>query len=85
MRQKSGIRITDQIYVVYDFKDETKSKTLKDICENMKDYIEKVIKTNLVGIKDKPGDNYNLHIQESYDIGEENEKENINITIYKIK
>ena len=85
LRQKSGIRITDQIYVVYDFKDETKSKTLKDICENMKDYIEKVIKTNLVGIKDKPGDNYNLHIQESYDIGEENEKENINITIYKIK
>ena len=51
----------------------------------MKDNIEKTIKTTFVGIKDKPGDDYNLHIQEAYDIGEENEKENININIYKIK
>ena len=85
LRQKSGIRVSDKIVVCYDFKEEEKSKTLKDICENMKDNIEKVIKTTLVGIKENPGDEYNLHIQESYDIGEENEKENINITIYKSK
>ena len=85
LRQKSGIRVSDKIVVCYDFKEEEKSKTLKDICENMKDNIEKVIKTTFVGIKEKPGDDYNLHIQESYDIGEENEKENINITIYKSK
>ena len=85
LRQKSGIRISDKIVVCYDFKDEEKAKTLKDICENMKDHIEKVIKTTFVGIKEKPGDDYNLHIQEAYDIGEENEKENINITIFKSK
>ena len=85
LRQKTGIQISDDIYVVYDFKDEQKSKTLKDICENMKDNIEKTIKTRLVGIKDKPGDDYALHAEEAYDIGEENEKENINIIIFKKK
>jgi isoleucyl-tRNA synthetase len=85
LRQKTGIQITDKIVVVYDFKDEEKSKTLKDICENMKDNIEKIIKCNLVGKKDKPGEDYNLHAEENYDIGEEKEKENINIIIYKKK
>jgi hypothetical protein len=85
LRQKSGIRISDKIVVCYDFKDENNAKMLKDICENMKDNIEKIIKTSFVGIKEKPGDDYNLHIQEAYDIGEENEKENINITIFKSK
>ena len=85
LRQKSGIRISDKIVVCYDFKDENNAKMLKDICENMKDNIEKIIKTSFVGIKEKPGDDYNLHVQEAYDIGEENEKENINITIFKSK
>ena len=83
LRQKTGIQITDKICVVYDFKEEEKSKTLKDICENMKDNIEKIIKTNFVGMKDKPGDDFNLHAEENYEIGEEKEKENINIIIYK--
>ena len=85
LRQKTGIQISDDIYVVYDFKDEQKSKTLKDICENMKDNIEKIIKTRLVGMKDKPGEDYSLHAEENYDLGEENEKENINIIIFKKK
>ena len=70
---------------MYEFKDEEKSKKLKDICESMKDNIEKIIRTNLVGSKDKPGDEYALHVKEEFDIGEESEKENINITIFKKK
>ena len=85
LRQKSGIQIIDKIVVMYEFKDEEKSKKLKDICESMKDNIEKIIRTNLVGSKDKPGDEYALHVKEEFDIGEESEKENINITIFKKK
>ena len=82
LRQKSGIQIIDKIVVMYEFKDEEKSKKLKDICESMKDNIEKIIRTKLVGSKDKPGDEYALHVKEEFDIGEESEKENINITIF---
>ena len=85
LRQKSGIQIIDKIVVMYEFKDEEKSKKLKDVCESMKDNIEKIIRTNLVGSKDKPGDEYALHVKEEFDIGEESEKENINITIFKKK
>ena len=85
LRQKSGIQISDDIVVTYKFKDESKSKTLKDVCENLKENIEKAIKTQFVPAANKPGDDYALHAEESYDIGEEKEKENIDITIFKKK
>ena len=79
LRQKSGIQISDEIIVTYKFKDESKSKTLKDVCEKLKDNIEKTIKTQFVPLANKPGDDYAHHAEESYDIGEEKEKENIDI------
>ena len=85
LRQKNGIKVTDEIVVTYDFKDESKSKTLKEVCEKLKDNIEKTIKTQFVTSANKPGDDFALHAEEEYDIGEENEKENIKITIYKKK
>ena len=85
LRQKNGIQITDEIVVTYDFKDESKSKTLKEVCEKLKDNIEKSIKTTFVSSANKPGDDFALHAEEEYEIGEEKEKENIKITIYKKK
>jgi hypothetical protein len=85
LRQKNGIQIQDEIVVIYSFKDENKSKKLKEVCEKLKDNIEKVIKTSLLSDSNKPGDDFALHAEEEYDIGEENEKENIKITIYKKK
>ena len=85
LRQKNGIQITDEIVVTYDFKDESKSKTLKEVCEKLKDNIEKSIKTTFVSNANKPGDDFALHAEEEYEIGEEKEKENIKITIYKKK
>ena len=85
LRQKSGIRISDDIVVIYGFDDESKSKALKEVCEKLKDNIEKTIKTKFVVKGNEPGEGYNLHAQESYEIGEENEKEKINIIIYKKK
>ena len=85
LRQKSGIQIHDDILVLYSFKDENKSKKLKEVCEQLKETIEKIIKTSLISGANKPGDDYALHAEEEYDIGEENEKENIKIIIYKKK
>ena len=85
LRQKSGIQITDDIVVAYNFKDESQSKNLKEVCEKLKDNIEKTIKTKLVEISQKPGDDYALHAEDEFDIGEEKEKEYIKITIYKKK
>ena len=85
LRQKSGIQISDEIVVTYSFKDENKSKNLKEVCEKLKDNIEKIIKTTLVPIANKPGDDFALHAEEEYDIGEDKEKENIKITIFKKK
>ena len=85
LRQKSGIQISDEIIVAYKFKDENKSKTLKEVCEKLKENIEKVIKTQFVSIANKPGDDFSIHAEESYDIGEEKDKENIDITIFKKK
>ena len=85
LRQKNGIKVTDEIIVTYDFKDESKSKTLKEVCEKLKENIEKTIKTQFVPSSNKPGDDFALHAEEEYDIGEENEKENIKITIFKKK
>ena len=85
LRQKTGIRVTDEIFVAYSFNDESKSKTLKEVCEKLKENIEKIIKTSLITLDKKPGDDYALHAEEEYEIGEENEKENIKITIFKKK
>ena len=85
LRQKSGIQITDEIIVAYSFKEEEKSKVLKSVCEGLKENIEKTIKTSLVKLSDKPGDEYAKHSEEEYEIGEENEKEKITITIFKKK
>ena len=85
LRQKSGIQISDDIVVAYSFKDESQSKNLKEVCEKLKDNIEKTIKTKLVEISQKPGDDYALHAEDEFDIGEEKEKEYIKITIYKKK
>ena len=85
LRQKSGIQISDDIIVAYGFKDESKSKNLKEVCEQLKENIEKIIKTSLVKEANKPGDDYAVHAEEEYDIGEENDKENIKITIFKKK
>ena len=85
LRQKSGIRISDEILVTYGFKDENQSKKLKEVCEKLKENIEKIIKTSLLTESNKPGDDFALHAEEEYDIGEEKDKENIKITIYKKK
>ena len=85
LRQKSGIQISDDIVVLYSFKDESQSKNLKEVCEKLKDNIEKIIKTSLVTLANKPGDEYTVHAEEDYDIGEDKEKENIKITIFKKK
>ena len=85
LRQKTGIQIRDEILVVYSFKDESKSKKLKEVCEQLKENIEKTIKTSLLNDSNKPGDDFALHAEEEYDIGEENDKENIKISIYKKK
>ena len=85
LRQKNGIKVTDEIVVTYEFTDESKSKTLKEVCEKLKENIEKTIKTQFVPIANKPGDDFSLHAEEEYEIGEENEKEKIKITIYKKK
>ena len=85
LRQKSGIRISDEILVTYGFKDENQSKKLKEVCEKLRENIEKIIKTSFLQESNKPGDDFVLHAEEEYDIGEEKDKENIKIIIYKKK
>ena len=85
LRQKSGIRISDEILVTYGFKDENQSKKLKEVCEKLRENIEKIIKTSFLQESNKPGDYFVLHAEEEYDIGEEKDKENIKIIIYKKK
>ena len=85
LRQKTGIQISDDIYVAFSFKDEKKSKILKEVCEKKKENIEKVIKTRFVDMANKPGEEYKLHAEEEYEIGEDQDKENIKITIFKKK
>ena len=55
------------------------------MCEKKKENIEKVIKTRFVDMANKPGEEYKLHAEEEYEIGEDQDKENIKITIFKKK
>lgn len=81
LRKESGIQVLDVIEVVYSFKG--KADKLEKVSTSMKDNIEKVIKAKFG--KDKPSDEFVLHKEDTYEIGDEKDKESITITIYKHK
>ena len=81
LRKESGIQVLDVIEVVYSFKG--KADKLEKVATTMKENIEKVIKAKFG--KDKPSDEFALHKEDTYEIGDEKDKESITITIYKHK
>ena len=84
LRKESGIQIQDDIVVCYEFK--AQSNKLEKVAVEMKENIEKVIKAKFLENKSKPSeDEYAVHKEEIFEIGEGNEKEGINIIIYKHK
>ena len=83
LRKESGIQVLDVIEVVYSFKD--KSPKLEKVSTTLKDNIEKVIKAKYHPASEKPSDEFGLHKEETFEIGEDKEKQNITISIYKHK
>lgn len=75
MRKESGIKISDDIVVVYNVDNSTK---LKEVCETLNENIVKVIK---VPFSVNVPDGYVKHAQSDAEIGEDKEK--INLTIFK--
>lgn len=79
LRKDSGIQIQDDIIVVYSFKDEAQAPSLVKVSLLLKDSIEKVIRAPFT--KQIPKEGYNLHKEDSYEIGENEEM--IHLAIYK--
>ncbi len=70
MRKETGINISDDIIVSYGFNENDQATQLKNVCENMREQIMKVLKVPFNSTK--PDQPYNLHAQAEYDIGGEN-------------
>ena len=80
-RKETGIKLSDVISICYEFEGDVKN--LKKVSENYKENIEKVIKAPFNPIEKKPGDDYKLHKNQKFEIGEGKEKEVMVISIFK--